>query len=223
MTPIAIGFNNKQPPQQRGAFPHLPTKGESVKKPSETRSQQSAPIKAPQPPESRDQRVPLTMLEDTCSNCHRALGSSQPASSHQLLPAFPQPRAPPAAQEARRSEHPTNREDLGCVKGGAASEERSLQDGSADEGDRLEVFKGDDEDKAGKDLSHKSNYSVPDENSKRERPVKAFKQHESHIQRIKMKKLYASIPAAVFCIEERKGREKTCHKNLEVTLYETQQ
>lgn len=26
MTHVSIGFNNKQPPQQRGAFPHLPTK-----------------------------------------------------------------------------------------------------------------------------------------------------------------------------------------------------
>lgn len=44
MTHLSIGFNNKQPPQQREAFPHLPTKAESDKKLSETCSQRSTPI-----------------------------------------------------------------------------------------------------------------------------------------------------------------------------------
>lgn len=163
------------------------------------------------------------MLEDMCSNCHRALGSSQPASSHQLLPAFPQPRAPPAAQEASRSELPTNREDLGCAKGGAASEECSLQDGSVDEGDRLQVFKGDDEDKAGKDLSHKSNYSVPDENSKREYPLKAFKQHESHSKNKDEKSICIYSRCCILHRKTQRQKKKPCHKNLEVTLFETRQ
>lgn len=38
--------------------------------------------------------------------------------------------------------------------------------------------------------------------------MKAFKQHESHVQRIRMKNLYAFIAAAAFCMGKSKGRKK---------------
>lgn len=216
MTPISIGFNNKQPPQQRGAFPHLPTKGESDKKPSETRSQQSTPIKAPQPPESRDQRVLLMMLEDTCSNCHRALGSSQPASARQLLPAFPQPRAPPTAQAAVALSSPPTRKAWAVPREVQQVRSAACKVGQQTEGTDFRYLSEMTRTRLGRTLAIKAIILCP------ARIAKGAPSEGIQATGITRSKNKDEKPICIYCCccilhGEKQRQEKICHKNFEVT------